>query len=314
MKQRLVFAILLIAAVFLPSYSQQPPFWFVMLADPQFGMYTADRSFEQETANYEFAVAAVNRWKPAFVIVLGDLVNKAGDPAQVKEFLRISRTVDPSVPVYFVAGNHDAGNEPSPESLQAYRQAIGRDWYSFRAGPVYGIVLNSTLIKSPQNAMHEYEAQDAWLKKELESAKASKQEHIIIFQHHPLFLSSAQEADQYENIPGLRRRELIDLFRKYGIRHVFAGHTHKNVLARDKDLEVTATGPVGKPLGKDGSGIRVATVTESGLSHRYHDFGMLPAVLRRVSNGSNSESRLHPGDNPDEFDQLLQVVQIDRLH
>jgi len=280
MKQRLVFAILLIAVVFLPAYSRQSPFWFVMLADPQFGMYASDRSFEQETANNEFAVAAVNRWKPSFVIVLGDLVNKAGDPAQIKEFLRISRTVDPSVPVHFVAGNHDAGNEPTPESLQAYRRAFGPDWYSFRAGPIHGIVLNSTLIKSPQNAMHEYEAQDAWLRKELETARASEERNIIVFQHHPLFLSSAQEPDQYENIPVLRRRELIDLFRKHGIRHVFAGHTHKNVLAKDEDLEVTATGPVGRPLGKDGSGIRIATVTGSGLSHRYHDFGMLPAVLR----------------------------------
>ena len=31
------------------------------MSDPQFGMYTENKSFEHETANFEFAVAAANR-------------------------------------------------------------------------------------------------------------------------------------------------------------------------------------------------------------------------------------------------------------
>jgi hypothetical protein len=33
------------------------------------------------------------------------------------------------------------------------------------------------------------------------------------------------------------------------VSHVFAGHYHRNALARDGDLEMATTGPVGKPLG-----------------------------------------------------------------
>jgi serine/threonine-protein phosphatase CPPED1 len=263
----------------LPCSAQQLPLQFIILTDTQFGYYTSDKSFAQETANYEFAVAAVNRLKPAFVIVLGDLVNKAGDASQIAEFQRISKQIDAASPVYYLAGNHDIGNQPTPASLTAYRNNFGRDYYSFRAGPVFGIVLNSTLIHTPKAAMSEYEAQDAWLKRELETAKGSGAKHILIFMHHLLFLNDPREPDQYENIPLERRQPLLDLLHKYGIQHVFAGHTHRNVLAKDGQLEVVASAPVGKPLGKDGSGMRIVTVTETGVQHRYYDFGMLPNTL-----------------------------------
>src|SRR5438132_11555488 len=54
---------------------------FIQMSDPQFGMYTKDQDFIHETANFEFAIAAANRVKPAFVVITGDLVNKDGDAA-----------------------------------------------------------------------------------------------------------------------------------------------------------------------------------------------------------------------------------------
>jgi 3',5'-cyclic AMP phosphodiesterase CpdA len=279
LKMAAAFLLELLLAGLLCSFGQEQPYYFIIITDPQFGMYAEDKDFVQETANYEFAIAAVNRLKPAFVIVLGDLVNKAGDPAQIREYQRISGKLDPSIPMYSTAGNHDVGNEPTPESLSAYRKNIGRDYYSFRAGPIYGIVLDSTLIYAPKNALLEYQEQDRWLKKELETAKTSAARQIILFQHHPLFVKNATEPDQYENIPIERRRPMLELLQKYGIRTVFAGHTHKNVLAEDARLEMVASGPVGKPLGQDGSGLRVVMVSDTGIEHRYYDFGKLPEKL-----------------------------------
>ena len=198
---------------------------------------------------------------------------------QIGEYQRIARKIAPSIPVYHVAGNHDVGNAPTADSLSEYRKSFGPDYYSFRAGPIYGIVLDSTLIHRPEGALDAYQKQDAWLRKELEAAKSSGSKQIVIFQHHPLFLKNAQEADQYENIPLVRRGALLDLFRSYGIRHVFAGHTHKNVVVQDEALEMVASAPVGKPLGKDGSGIQIATLSDTGVVHRYYDFGMIPDKL-----------------------------------
>lgn len=270
-------ALLLVFAAAVPGQAQ--PFAFIMLTDPQFGIYTADKSYDRETANYEFAVAQVNRLKPKFVIVLGDLINKAGEPAQIREFLRISKKIDASIPVYYVAGNHDVGHEPTSDSVAAYRQNFGPDYYSFQAGPIYGIVLNSSLILAPQKVESEYKAQDAWLKKELEKAKQSGAKHIVVFQHHPYFTKDAAEPDAWGNVPLERRRPMLELFRRYGVRHVFAGHVHSNVVVRDGELEMAATGPVGMPFGADGSGLRVGFVTDSGIEHRYHDFGRLPDRL-----------------------------------
>jgi 3',5'-cyclic AMP phosphodiesterase CpdA len=278
MKHKLAFLFVFVIAVVIPG-SGQEPFYFVMLSDPQFGIYTRDRSFAQETANYEFAVATVNRLKPGFVIVLGDLINKTGDPEQLREYLRISRKIDPSIAFYSVAGNHDVGAQPTPETLDAFRKDIGRDYYSFRAGPVYGIVLNSCLMMESSNAVSEYEEQISWLKTELEMAKSSGAQQIIVFQHHPYFMTDAREPDGIWNVPAVRRQPILELLRTSGVRYVFAGHTHRNNVAKDGELEVVTSGPVGMPLGEDGSGIRIAIVNSSGIQHRYYDFGKLPNQL-----------------------------------
>ena len=114
------------------------PLFFIQLSDPQFGMYADNADFQQETANFEFAIATANRLKPAFVIVTGDLVNKAGDKAQADEYLRIAAKLDRSIPLYQLPGNHDIGNEPTPESIAAYVARFGPDHYSFRCGPDHG--------------------------------------------------------------------------------------------------------------------------------------------------------------------------------
>jgi serine/threonine-protein phosphatase CPPED1 len=279
MKNKTVFLLFFLIVIAFPSFAQEP-FYFLMFTDPQLGMYTSNRNFVQETANLEFTVATINRLKPAFVIVLGDIVNKTGDPDQIKEYLRISKKIDATMPVYLVAGNHDVGNEPTPETLAAYRQTFGRDFYSFRAGPVYGIVLDSNLIAEPKNVGSEYQDQLSWLKKELETAKASGAPHIIVFQHHPYFTNDVKEPDHAFSLPGERRKVFLELLHSYGVHYVFAGHTHKNYNAKDGDLEMVASAPVGMVFGEDeSSGIQLAAVTPSGIQHRFYEFGKLPSKL-----------------------------------
>ena len=255
------------------------PFFFIQLTDPQFGMFTENTNFTQETVNFEFAAATVNRLKPAFVIITGDLVHKPGDSEQIAEYRRIAGKIDPSIPVYDVAGNHDVENVPTPESIAAYTNRFGPDHYTFRHGGFVGIVLNSSLIHSPQKAMEQLEAQERWLVAELEKARAEKPRHIVVFQHHPWCLASANEKDEYFNIPLERRTRYFALFHKYGVNYAFCGHYHRNALARDGALEIITTGPVGKPLGKDESGIRVAIVRDDRIEHRYYQFGEIPTRI-----------------------------------
>ena len=267
------------------------PFFFVQLSDPQFGMFTENKDFVQDTANFEFAVATVNRLRPAFVVITGDLVHKPGDAAQIAEFFRIVRKVDRSIPVYNVVGNHDIENVPTPATITAYTNQFGRDYYVFRHGGFVGIVLNSILIHSPQKTTNQLAEQERWLRGELEGARKNGAEHIVVFQHHPWFLKSANETNSYFNIPTERRATYLDLFRESGVKYLFSGHYHRNAVARDAGIEAVTTGPVGMPLGGDKSGMRIVIVRDKQLEHRYYHFGELP---NRIDLGAKASRAAAP--------------------
>jgi 3',5'-cyclic AMP phosphodiesterase CpdA len=259
-------------ATFSPAPAATPRF-FMVASDPQFGMYARDSNFVQETANFEMVIATANRLRPEFVVITGDLINKPGDAAQTAEFWRIARKLDRRIPLYNVAGNHDVGNTPT---IRRYIAKFGPDHYTFRSGDLTGIVLNSSVIDSSAGAPAEFAAQERWLESELVKARAANVRHLLIFQHHPWFLASADEPDQYFNIPLAHRPRYLALFHRYGVEALFSGHYHQNAVARDAEIEMVTTGPVGMPFGGVHSGIRLVTITGTGLTHQYFGLGELP--------------------------------------
>lgn len=168
---------------------------FAVLADPQFGMYSKDKDFLQEEANLNFVVTNLNRLRPDFVVVCGDLTDRTGDEEEITAYKQTMRRLDPTIPIYNVPGNHDVGNLPSPSTLANYRAAYGPDYYTFHYGRVLGIVLDSSLIASSDRAPDEAAKQDAWLRNILSHANSNQQ--ILVFQHIPYFLKEARERDQY---------------------------------------------------------------------------------------------------------------------
>jgi 3',5'-cyclic AMP phosphodiesterase CpdA len=252
---------------------------FIQMSDPQFGMYTKDQEFSHETANFEFAIATANRLKPAFVVITGDLINKSGDAAQAAEYHRIAAKLDRQVRLFSVPGNHDVGNEPTAESLKAYRERFGPDYYTFRIGDIVGFVLNSNLEKGAGQVPQEAAKMEAWLRGELAKAKQEGGKRLIVFQHIPFFLKTADEPDQYFNIPAETRQRYLKLLHEYGVRDVFAGHLHHNEEGRDGELNMVTTGPVGMPLEGGKSGIRVVKVANGTITHKFYEFGDLPQSI-----------------------------------
>ena len=255
--------------------ADRAPF-FIQMSDPQFGMYSSNADFTLETRNLERAVAAANHLKPAFVIVTGDLVNRPGDAAQIAEYKRVMAGLDKSIPLYSVPGNHDIGNECSPERLQAWRGSFGPDHYSFRSGALYGIVLDTVLMSAPAGCAGEAAEQDSWLGAELVKARQSKARHVIVFQHHPPFVKDMAEADAYHNLPSPVRKRYLDMLERSTVSHVFAGHLHHNAEGRAGKIAVVTTGPAGKPLGGAQSGFRVVKFGGAVLEHKYYALEELP--------------------------------------
>jgi len=255
---------------------------FLQMSDPQFGMYTKNQGFAHETVNFEFAIATANRLKPAFVVVTGDLINEPGNASQAAEYRRVAAELSPAIRLFSVPGNHDVENEPTPQSLASYRERFGPDYYSFRVGDIAGFVLNSNLEKAPQHVAEEAAKMETWLKGELAKAREARVKHLIVFQHIPFFLKEPDEEDQYFNIPRETRLRYLKLLHQYGVHQVFAGHYHRNASGHDGDLEMITTGPVGMPLEEGRSGMRIAIVSDSGVRHKYYDFGELPESLAEI--------------------------------
>ncbi len=268
-----------LCCLFLLSVSKgagQAPWFFAVMSDPQFGMYEKNQGFTQESANFEFAIANVNRLHPRFIVVCGDLTNRRGDLSQIAEYKRILKQVAPDIPVYSVPGNHDVGDVPTPETLQAFHDNIGPDYYTFTAENILGVVLDSNLIRGPERAPEAADRQKKWLIKTLQDARANPEVQIVVFQHVPYFLDNPDEDDGYFNIPKATRREYLDLLKDAGVHYVFAGHYHRNAGGTDGRLVEVVTGAVGMPLGHSVSGFRIVTVERETLKAPWFCFGGIP--------------------------------------
>ncbi len=259
------------------------PFFFMQLADTQYGMFTGNKGFEKEAALTQQAVEHINRLRPRFVIVCGDLTNAepkhARYRAQVAQYHQDFSKVDSEIPLVCVCGNHDIGNRPTPKSIASYQENFGDDYFSFWVNGVCNIVLNSSVLKDPTGAPDVLAAQQTWLDQQLRDAQDAKAKHILLFQHHPLFLAKEDEPDQYFNIPLERRTSLLDQLKQAEVRAVFAGHYHRNAYGRAGAMEMITTGPVGRPLGKDPSGFRIVTVHEKNIQHKYYGMDDVPEKI-----------------------------------
>jgi len=251
---------------------EEHPFFFIQMSDPQFGMYSANEDFSKETELFEKAILHVNRLRPAFVLNTGDLVNEPCDEKQLTGAMRVIQNLDKGIVIYSVPGNHDVADAPTKETLGWYRKQVGKDWYSFDYGGWHFIGLNSCIMANAEHVQQDVEKQWNWLNNDLEQAVSTINSHIIIFMHHPLFLNDPEEADSYFNIPLKMRQVYLNLFRKYDVKAVLAGHLHQNSLATNFRFEVVTTGPVGMPLGGDISGLRIVKVYADHIEHRY--FGL----------------------------------------
>lgn len=252
--------------------TENEPFFFIQISDPQFGMFSGNGDISRETQLLEKAVSRINQLGPAFVVNTGDMINEPGDEKQLAEAMRIIQNLDKGIVIYSVAGNHDVADVPTEQTLDWYRQNIGKDWYSFDYCRWHFIGLNSCIIANAEYAKQAAEKQLDWLNNDLEQTISMTDSHIMVFMHHPLFLNDPEEADDYFNIPLKIRQIYLKLFRKYDIKAVLAGHLHRNNLAADPKFEVVTTGPVGMPLGDDPSGFRIVKVYADHIEHKY--FGL----------------------------------------
>jgi 3',5'-cyclic AMP phosphodiesterase CpdA len=226
---------------------------------------------EWDAARYKEAIAAANALRPAFVVMGGDMIDDPRSEAQLETLLEITAGLDPDIAMRWVPGNHDIASDtvtPTRDSIEAYRSIFGPDYYAFDHGDLRLVVLNTVVVDHPENVTDEWNEQLAFLTWEAARAEADGT-RVVLLGHHPLFIHEPNEADTYWNLPRKRRTTVLNLAHQAGVRAVFAGHWHRNAIARDGDLEMVTSGPVGYPLGTDPSGIRIVRVDPDRITHEY---------------------------------------------
>lgn len=224
-----------------------------------------------DASRYEAAIAAANRLQPRLVVMGGDMVDDPSSTYQYDEVMRITGQLE-DIPLHWVPGNHDIGEDtvvPTEASIAAYRERFGPDHYAFEVENTAFVVVDTVVWDHPEKVPAEAERQAAWLEETLAAARRREPDHILVFGHHPPFTMHPDEPDSYWNLPGPRRRWLLDLLRRHGARAFFCGHWHRNGGGRVGEVEVAVTGPVGYPLGDDPSGFRVVDVAPDMVTHRY---------------------------------------------
>lgn len=269
----LFFLLLVFSSGMIYARGKNPkPYFFIQITDPQFGMFENNKGFEKETELYEKAVMEINRLKPDFVVITGDLVNNPKDTSQIKAFKRITSKINSKVPVYFTPGNHDIGNIPDSTSIAAFIDNYGYDRFSFEHKNSLYLGINSSIIKNnlPQLEQKQYD----WLVKTL--AKGQKAYHIILFCHYPFFINSYDEPEGYSNIGIESRKKYLPLFATYKVGAIFSGHLHNNATSKYGNIEMVTTSTVGKPLGTAPSGLQIVKVYPDRIEHTYYGLNEIP--------------------------------------
>lgn len=251
------------------------PYFFIQITDTQFGMFENNAGFEKETELYEKAVAAINRLKPDFVVITGDLVNNSGDTAQIDEFKRITAKINHRIPVHLIPGNHDVKNIPDSVSIATFVKNYGYEWFSFQHKGSQFIGVNSSLIKAGDPNLEQ--KQYKWLVDKLRNGK--NENHIILFCHYPFFIKQFDEPETYSNIGLGNRMKYLDLFSDHKVEAVFSGHLHNNARAQYKNIQLVTTSALGKPLGSAPSGFSIVKVFSDTIESTYYGLDDLPESI-----------------------------------
>jgi len=237
---------------------------FVQLSDTQIGFEDESEGYAVSDSLLRDAIAAVNRIKPSFVVITGDLVNHRNSEQQKAIFKSDMALLDSDIPVYILPGNHDIGSY-SQENLEAFEDFIGPDRFAFRKGKSLFLGFDSCPIKD--GAADREAEQYEWMEKEL--AAASDCNHKYLFLHCPVIRRDIDEPEDYSNFSIPMREKYLSLCKKYGVEAIFSGHTHYDCNTEYDGISFITAGPVCKPLGNGVSGILAGEIKDDVLSCRF---------------------------------------------
>jgi len=235
------------------------PLRVVQLSDLHIGL----RTHPESEAHTRQAIALVNQMKPDLVIVSGDMSENYPEARQgAYDLLKGLQ-----VPYRVVPGNHDLHDD----DMSAHRAMYGGDYFSFEAGGIRFIGLNSQLMgnydkfESPKpvrnqgKAAKESEEMFQWLGSFPESDKPT-----IVFQHIPITFDGAPDDKPYWGISDPYRKQEIEQLKRLRVKDMFAGHWHNPQTKKVEGITVHIAPAVSYGIKTDQIGIMLYTIDAAG--------------------------------------------------
>ena len=230
---------------------------------------------------FDAAVDHINRIRPDFAIMIGDLVegytnDSTAIEEQWDEFLAHANRLE--VPMLVLPGNHDY---TSPELIEAWQRRMGRTYYSFDWKGCHFVLLNTE--EERDGAQDFGEEQMAFIREDLGGSGDAR--HTFVFMHRPAWRFTE---DMNYNTDWPRIVEELGS-RPYSI---FAGHWHHLIHERIDGHDYTIMGATGGamrpsdylPLGKFHHWTHVAVDGDSvHISHIPCGESVLPTDIARAS-------------------------------
>lgn len=236
----------------LPPRRADETFSFAVVGDINAGLET-----------FETILAALAAEQPDFIVLLGDVVPYP-DVRRHRFLIAELAESDLAVPVFLVAGNHDV--EPPGCSMAQFEEIYGPADWQFLHGGVQFIGLGGWRDRNRTAVTR------AFLEHSLREAAAAARRRIV-FQHVPPALGGEFEVEAMAE-----RMAPLDLFARYNVDYVFAGHHHRFVRRTQNGTTYVIAGSGGAALRPDGA--------SSAYAHFHH------ALLFRVSPSDVTEQIL----------------------
>lgn len=191
------------------------------------------------SAERQRMIDAVNRAKPDFVVVTGDLTD-TGFGIEFAALVEWMNKIE--APVYLVTGNHDViwsaplapGATTRGRALLNYERVFGRSRYSISHDLAYMIFLDSTVAdaKAPPAYQAVAREQEKWLTRELAYAERAGYPYVFVFQHYPV-----------QHVEGIRR-----ILKNRSVSAVLFGHIHRYTHGRVEGILQISSSSVKVPV------------------------------------------------------------------
>lgn len=205
-----------------------------------------------------------------FIFHGGDFTDASGAIEQLEEF---DKHINPSIPWYPIAGNHDVGTSGTQEKLDIWlnrgygRGENNREFYGFIHKDAAFYILNTFAQDSPEPEIKkrfniQLDEMDDFFSVD------GKDKLKIVCGHSPLFIKSRDEADEYFNIHQPYRKKILFLMNKHKIKYYLCGHRHEDDIVDDNGLV---------------SFMQTATSFQLGTDNRrgYYIFDVSGSLLKR---------------------------------